>query len=184
MRADPRPDRREDLEAAYLIQERNIVARLAAGRVAMGRKVGLISLDVQRQLGVNQPDFGVLLDDFDCTADAAVDITRLLQPRIEAEIAFTLSDDITATITATDAPRFVHRVHAAFEIVESSIWSPESRELRLLPGRSLISTSAVTCAHATTRLARVRGIRSDRPVRRFKISSRSSAPRPSIYRPC
>ncbi|WP_216915652.1 2-keto-4-pentenoate hydratase [Nocardia noduli] len=112
---------REDLDAAYLIQERNIVARLAAGRVAVGRKVGLTSLAVQRQLGVNQPDFGVLLDDFDCTADAAVDITRLLQPRIEAEIAFTLSDDITATITATDAPRFVHRVHAAFEIVDSRI---------------------------------------------------------------
>ncbi|NKY51485.1 2-keto-4-pentenoate hydratase [Nocardia vermiculata] len=111
----------EDLDAAYRVQERNIAARLAAGRTVIGRKVGLTSPAVQRQLGVNQPDFGVLLDDFDCTDDAAVDFGRLLQPRIEAEVGFVLSADIDEAITAEQAPAYVTRVFAAFEIVDSRI---------------------------------------------------------------
>ncbi|WP_067902262.1 2-keto-4-pentenoate hydratase [Nocardia vaccinii] len=111
----------DDLEAAYAVQKRNIDARLATGRTLVGRKTGLTSPAVQRQLGVDQPDFGVLLDDFDCTHDDRIDIGRLLQPKIEAEIAFTLCDDIPDPITAAEAPRFVSRVHAAFEIVDSRI---------------------------------------------------------------
>ncbi|MBB5916125.1 2-keto-4-pentenoate hydratase [Nocardia transvalensis] len=111
----------DDLEAAYAVQKRNIDALLAGGRTVVGRKTGLTSPAVQRQLGVDQPDFGVLLDDFDCTNDDRIDIGRLLQPKIEAEIAFTLSGDILDAITAAEAPRFVERVHAAFEIVDSRI---------------------------------------------------------------
>ena len=111
----------DDLDAAYEIQRRNIAARLAGGRTLVGRKTGLTSPAVQRQLGVDQPDFGVLLDDFDCTGDDRIDIGRLLQPKIEAEVAFTLSGDILDAITAVEAPRFVGRVHAAFEIVDSRI---------------------------------------------------------------
>ncbi|WP_280257302.1 2-keto-4-pentenoate hydratase [Nocardia wallacei] len=111
----------DDLDAAYEIQQRNIDALLAGGRTRVGRKIGLTSPAVQRQLGVAQPDFGVLLDDFDCTGDDKVDLGRLLQPRIEAEIAFTLSGDILDPITAAEAPHFVERVHAAFEIVDSRI---------------------------------------------------------------
>lgn len=111
----------DDLASAYAIQQRNIAALLAGGRTVIGRKIGLTSPAVQRQLGVDQPDFGFLLDDFDCSGDAAVDIDRLLQPRIEAEIGFTLAADITEPITAAEAPRYVRTVHAALEIVDSRI---------------------------------------------------------------
>lgn len=112
---------REDIDSAYRIQTRNIDALLASGRSVVGRKIGLTSAAVQQQLGVDQPDFGVLLDDFDVTLDEAVDSNRLLQPRIEAEIAFILSADITETIDAGLAPSFVGEVSAAFEIVDSRV---------------------------------------------------------------
>ncbi|MFF0501784.1 2-keto-4-pentenoate hydratase [Nocardia aobensis] len=112
---------RDDTAAAYLVQAHNISARLAAGRTRVGRKVGLTSPAVQRQLGVDRPDFGVLLDDMDCTGSGRLDIDRLLQPRLEAEIAFVLGADIDESITGQRAPRFVERLHAAFEIVDSRV---------------------------------------------------------------
>ncbi|WP_110472900.1 2-keto-4-pentenoate hydratase [Williamsia limnetica] len=112
---------RDDIDAAYRIQSLNIEGLVASGQRVVGRKIGLTSPSVQQQLGVDQPDFGVLLDDMDCTGDAEVDSGRLLQPRIEAEVAFTLSRDITAPITVDDAPGYVADVYASFEIVDSRI---------------------------------------------------------------
>lgn len=110
-----------DIEAAYRIQMCNIDRLVATGRVHVGRKIGLTSSAVQTQLGVDQPDFGVLLDDMDCSNHREVDSTRLLQPRIEAEIAFLLSRDIAKPISADAAPDFVSTAFAAFEIVDSRI---------------------------------------------------------------
>lgn len=112
---------REDIDAAYRVQSRNIDALLASGRTVVGRKIGLTSPAVQKQLGVDQPDFGVLLDNFDVSGHDPVDFSRLLQPRIEAEIAFVLLNDITASITAEQAPEYVDQVFASFEIVDSRI---------------------------------------------------------------
>ncbi|MBY4383815.1 fumarylacetoacetate hydrolase family protein [Rhodococcus fascians] len=111
----------EDIDAAYRVQSRNIDALLASGRTVVGRKIGLTSPAVQKQLGVDQPDFGVLLDDFDVSGDSPIDSARLLQPRIEAEIAFKLSSDIDDQLTVEQAPSFVDRVFASFEIVDSRI---------------------------------------------------------------
>src|SRR6476620_10032925 len=54
-----------DIATAYLVQQQLIAARVAAGAVVVGRKIGATSAAVQQQLGVTQPDFGVLLDDMD-----------------------------------------------------------------------------------------------------------------------
>lgn len=110
-----------DLDAAYRVQSMNVSGLVAGGRRVIGRKIGLTSPAVQQQLGVEQPDFGVLLDGMDCTSDVEVISTRLLQPRIEAEFAFVLSRDISAPITAADAPKYVSEVYVAFEIVDSRI---------------------------------------------------------------
>lgn len=112
---------RADIDAAYMIQLVNIEASLAAGRRVVGRKIGLTSRAVQNQLGVDQPDFGVLLDDMDCTGLPAVDSDRLLQPRIEVEVAFVLGRDIDTVISVGQAPQFVDQVAAAFEIVDSRV---------------------------------------------------------------
>ncbi|WP_214369696.1 2-keto-4-pentenoate hydratase [Pseudonocardia sp. H11422] len=106
----------------YAVQSLLTQARLDEGHRIVGRKIGLTSPAVQAQLGVDQPDFGVLFDDMACPQDQVVDITRLLQPKIEAEIAFVLAADLdTDDITATTARAVVGQAVAALEIVDSRI---------------------------------------------------------------
>ncbi|MGY1815694.1 2-keto-4-pentenoate hydratase [Blastococcus sp. SYSU D00820] len=83
-----------DLAAAYAVQSRITAARLAAGATVVGRKIGLTSEAVQRQIGVDQPDFGVLFDDMAYADGAAVPHGAVLQPKAEAEVAFVLGADL------------------------------------------------------------------------------------------
>ncbi|MEI5617590.1 2-keto-4-pentenoate hydratase, partial [Streptomyces brasiliscabiei] len=67
---------------------------LAAGRVLTGRKIGLTSRAVQRQLGVDQPDYGMLFADMAVPDGWEINRDRLLQPKAEAEVAFVLGRDL------------------------------------------------------------------------------------------
>lgn len=111
-----------DVGTAYAVQARNLARRLAEGRHVVGRKIGLTSPAVQAQLGVDQPDFGVLLDDMWCPDDRPVDMTRLLQPKVEAEIAFVMSRDVLdPDVDGASVRSCVDNVVAALEIVDSRI---------------------------------------------------------------
>jgi len=97
-------------------------ARLERGRRVVGRKIGLTSPAVQAQLGVDQPDFGVLFDDMLCAQDQPVEMGRLLQPRIEAEIAFVLGADLAdGDLDERAARAAVAEVVPALEIVDSRV---------------------------------------------------------------
>lgn len=107
---------------AYAVQSILTHERIAGGRTVVGRKVGLTSPAVQAQLGVDQPDFGVLFDDMACEQDEPIDIGRLLQPRIEAEIAFVLAEDLDrADLDERSVRAAVATVVPALEIVDSRI---------------------------------------------------------------
>jgi len=80
--------------AGYAVQQLLTQEALASGRRVTGRKIGLTSEAVQRQLGVDQPDFGVLFADMARTETEPIDMAVLLQPRIEAEVAFVLRDGL------------------------------------------------------------------------------------------
>ncbi len=87
----------DDLAAAYAVQQGLVQRRLAAGATVVGRKIGATSEAVQQQLGVDQPDFGYLLSDMDVSDGVGGDpisMRTLLQPRVEAEVAFVLAQDI------------------------------------------------------------------------------------------
>ena len=73
------------LQAAYDVAGINTQARLAEGRRIVGLKVGLTSKAVQQQLGVDEPDFGVLFDDMEHLDGDAITMARLIQPKVEAE---------------------------------------------------------------------------------------------------
>lgn len=117
-----------DIALAYRVQNQINANRVARGSTIIGRKVGLTSAAVQNQLGVNQPDFGVLFDDMQCSDGGTVPMTRLLQPRAEAEIAFILSTDLSAGNLDVDQVRAaVAFAVPALEIVDSRVrnWNIE-----------------------------------------------------------
>ncbi|MFJ9374920.1 2-keto-4-pentenoate hydratase [Streptomyces sp. NPDC101455] len=111
-----------DIGLAYAVQQRVVADRIAAGARVVGRKIGLTSESVQRQVGVDRPDFGVLLADMDVSALPAVPSERLLQPRVEAEIAFVLAADLDQDELDIEQVRAaVAYAVAALEIVDSRI---------------------------------------------------------------
>ena len=111
-----------DVASAYAIQERQTKARLAQGRRLVGRKIGLTAKSVQRQLGVDQPDFGML---FDCMAvpdGETVPHGKLIAPRCEAEVAFALGRDLDVALpSANEVIDAIAYVLPAIEIVDSRI---------------------------------------------------------------
>lgn len=120
----------DDLAAAYAVQQGLVQRRLANGAAVVGRKIGATSEAVQRQLGVDQPDFGYLLSDMDVSDDALPDgggisMRTLVQPRVEAEVAFVLGADIDpaeeADITVDLVRAAVDVALPALEIVDSRI---------------------------------------------------------------
>jgi 2-keto-4-pentenoate hydratase len=106
---------RDDLAAAYAVQRRVSEARLAGGATVVGRKIGLTSEAVQRQLGVDQPDFGMLFDDMAYGDGAVVPVGTVLQPRVEAEVAFALKDDLV------EGPLDKEQVRAAVEYAAAAL---------------------------------------------------------------
>lgn len=113
---------------AYAIQSRNIARRieerglLGAKARAIGHKIGLTSDAVQDWLGVNEPDFGVLLDDMVVPDGGLAPTSELLQPRAEGEIAFVLNRDLCGPgVTAADVIAATEFVLPAIEIVDSRV---------------------------------------------------------------
>lgn len=111
------------VDAAYAVQNALIRIAVAGGATIVGRKIGLSNPKVQSQLGVDQPDFGVLLDRMACPQDVPVDYARLLQPRIEAEIAFVLSSDLDepGDMTLARVRNAIAYAVPALEIVDSRV---------------------------------------------------------------
>jgi 2-keto-4-pentenoate hydratase len=107
---------------AYRIQLINIQRRLAAGARMVGRKVGLTSRAMQQMMGVNEPDFGVLLDDMFVEEGDPVPVADLVQPRVEAEIALVLGRGLRGPgVSSTAALQCVESAVASIEIIDSRI---------------------------------------------------------------
>jgi 2-keto-4-pentenoate hydratase len=120
----PLTDSHPDLtvEDAYAIQTINIGRRVAEGRLVRGRKVGLTAAPMQQLLGVDEPDFGVLVDDMFIEDGDEVPMEDLLQPRVEAEVAFVMGRDLAGPgVTTSNALAAIEGALPAIEIVDSRV---------------------------------------------------------------
>jgi len=110
------------IEDGYRVSRRFLDRRLADnGESVVGKKIGVTSDAVQSMLGVFEPDFGFLTDTMQVPS-GDVPISRLIQPRAEAEIAFRLRKSLTGPrVTAADVLEATEVVQPCFEIVDSRI---------------------------------------------------------------
>lgn len=111
-----------DIDAAYAVQTINTAAWIAEGRQVVGRKIGLTSVSVQQQLGVDQPDFGVLFADMLVADRGSLDENRVLQAKVEGEVAFVMARDVdNPRATWLDLLPAIAYALPAIEIVDSRI---------------------------------------------------------------
>lgn len=111
-----------DIDSAYAIQRINTERRLAEGHRLVGCKIGLTSVAVQKQLGVDQPDFGMLFDDMGYGDSEPIPFAGLTQPKIEAEIAFVMGRDLDMdNPSQVDVLNAIDYALPALEIVGSRI---------------------------------------------------------------
>ena len=109
-----------DADNAYQIQLLNIRRKLETGDKITGKKIGLTSLAMQRMLGVETPDYGILLESM--LAEKEISTEKLIQPKIEAEIAFVLKKDLPKSkVTVTEVLMATDYVVPALEIIDSRI---------------------------------------------------------------
>lgn len=153
-----------DVGDAYAIQQANLQRRLARGRRLVGHKIGLTSEPMQTLLGVDEPDFGYILDDMVLPDGSSVPRSRFCAPRVEPEVAFLLNAPLHGPeVTAEDVRAATEAVAVALEIVDSRImdwkltlrdtvadnassgavvlsqWVPYSREIDLVDARASLS---------------------------------------------
>lgn len=110
------------VDEAYYIQLENIKKKLNEGQKIVGKKIGLTSVAVQQMLGVNEPDYGHLLDTMVVENGGTIDTKTMLQPKVEGEIAFILKEDLKGSnVTALDVIKATDYVVPALEIVDSRV---------------------------------------------------------------
>lgn len=106
----------------YRIQQQLINRRLEDGERIIGKKVGVTSQVVMEMLKVNQPDFGQLTDRMLVNQGESIDMSTMIQPKAEGEIAFVLKHDLSGPgVTVADVLRATDGVMACLEIVDSRI---------------------------------------------------------------
>ena len=111
-----------DIDAAYAIQKELVTLRKARGEKVVGKKIGLTSFAVQKQLGVDQPDYGILFDTMDVSRSKSIDSSKLILPKVEGELAFILGKDITSkNITMDILVDAIAEVRASIEVVDSRV---------------------------------------------------------------
>lgn len=118
--APPTDDHEMDISDAYAVQSEFVDRRLADGAAVVGHKIGLTSEGIQSQLGVDEPDFGRLLDTM-VVDDGVVDADDLLAPRVEPELAFLLGEDLEPPVSHLDVLGATDAVVPVVEVIDSRV---------------------------------------------------------------
>lgn len=132
---------------AYAIQNAWLQCKLADGRVVKGHKIGLTSRAMQQAVGIDEPDYGFLTDDMFLDDAAQIDTDRLIEPKIEAELAFVLQADLSGSdCSLHDVLDATAYVLPALELLDARIErfdKPSGRRRNVL---DTVSDNAANCA--------------------------------------
>lgn len=111
------------IQDAYAVSEITLSERLRQGKAkVVGKKIGLTSRAVQRQLGVSEPDFGYLTSDMKVSSGETISMATLLQPRVEGELAFVLKKDLPGTAsTMADVIAVTDHIVPCIEVIDSRV---------------------------------------------------------------
>ncbi|MFJ5760439.1 2-keto-4-pentenoate hydratase [Neobacillus sp. NPDC093182] len=110
------------IDDAYHVQLRAIEQKVQEGQRIVGKKIGLTSVAMQELLGVDQPDYGHLLDSMEVSNRGIITLDHLFQPKVEGEIAFVLRKDLRGpSVTVKDVLDATDYITPALEIVDSRI---------------------------------------------------------------
>lgn len=133
------------LDDAYAIQSHWVNRKISEGRKVIGYKIGLTSKSMQKAMNIDEPDYGVLLDDMLFDAGAQIRAADFLDPRIEAEIAFVLKRELRGRVSIFDVLNATDYVVPALELIAA-------RSYRVHPEtgytRTLLDTIADNAANA------------------------------------
>ncbi|MDO4761619.1 MAG: fumarylacetoacetate hydrolase family protein [Corynebacterium sp.] len=110
-----------DVAGAYRIQRVQEEAFIAEGHKVTGRKIGLTSLAMQQQLGVDSPDFGFFLDTMMYPAGASIPVDTFISPKVEPELGFQLGADLHPGASIDDVAAAVKHTFLAVEIIDSRV---------------------------------------------------------------
>ena len=107
---------------AYRIQQANVERRLARGEHVVGHKIGLTARAMQEMFGVNEPDYGHLLDTMLHDERVPLDLSALIDPQIEIEPAFVLGSRLQGpNVGIADVLAATEYVCVCFEVIDSRI---------------------------------------------------------------
>jgi 2-keto-4-pentenoate hydratase len=110
------------LADAYRIQQINVDRRLRAGESIIGHKIGLTAKAMQQKFGVNEPDFGHLLNTMLLDGTKPLDMSELIDPQIEVEPAFVLGADLSGPdVSIDDVLAATDYICVCFEVIDSRI---------------------------------------------------------------
>jgi 2-oxo-hept-3-ene-1,7-dioate hydratase len=113
------------IEDAYAISSEVARRRIAAGARLIGHKVGLTSKAMQRSSQIDEPDYGILLDDMMVADGAKVPHENYCRPRVEIELAFILGKALKGPgVSLPDVLRATEYVVPAIEIVDARVVDP------------------------------------------------------------
>ncbi|MCB9254764.1 MAG: fumarylacetoacetate hydrolase family protein [Bdellovibrionaceae bacterium] len=110
------------IEQAYAIQMQNVLRRMKKGERLVGFKLGLTSEEAQKHFSVFEPDFGHLFSGMLVEEGSVIDLSTLIQPKVEGELAFVTGHDLQGPgVTLVDVVRAVEWVLPAIEVIDSRI---------------------------------------------------------------
>jgi len=111
-----------DVVDAYEIQLINIRRKIAGGARVRGHKVGLSSPVMQQMMGVDEPDYGHLLDAMVLGEDAPIPSAQYCYPRIEVEIGYVLGAPLPgAGCTEADVLAATEYIVPSLELIDSRV---------------------------------------------------------------